>query len=252
MKNPPHAPENPGEVAPYLAYGAPSPPMSAYPPPPSPYAPPPYGQPVGYGPTDPYAANEGPAVARKRGAGHVLLVIFLVLVGLVVALGGLGFVGYRMFGNQLVVAADPHEVQVTLPTHLHGWTKMEGKAETQVIKRAIATVPDRYQPRGAVYGRAGEYAAVVIVEPRPLSLFEQKALLQQDAHAAKSLKITMRAVPAGPLGGLMQCGRSGDGGQTICSFADDGLYSTVVLFGQPKDYLATVHAVRAAIEHRLG
>lgn len=252
MKNPPQSPGSTGEVAPYVAYGAPGATSSAYAPPPSPYAPPPYGQPVGYGPGSPHPGDPGPAGATKRGAGHVLLVIFLVIVGLVVALGGIGFVGYRLLGDQHVVAADPREIEVTLPTHLNGWTKMQGAAEAQLIKQVTATVPDKIETRGAVYGRAGVYQAVIIVEPRKLSLFEQKMVLQQDARGAKRAGVTLRSVPPGPLGGLMQCGRTRDGAQTVCSFADDGLYAYVSLLAQPKNYLATMYAVRAAMEHRLG
>ena len=248
MKNPPHAAGAPVDGAPYLAYGPPGAPASAYPPPAaSPYAPP-----AGYGLADPYAPGPGAAGPPPGGKGwRVFLWILALVVALVVAVG-MAVLAPRRLGGRQVPAADPAEVEVTLPTHLHGWTKMEGKAETQMMTKALASLPAPAHPRGAVYGRAGVYQAIIIVETGRLSLFQQKAALQKDARELKPLKVTMRAVPAGPLGGQMQCGRSADGAQTICSFADDGMYGYVSLIGQPKDYLATVHAVRAAIEHRLG
>lgn len=254
MKNPPHAAGAPVDGAPYLPFGPPSAPAPGYPPPASGYPSPaasPYGPPTGYGHPDPYAAGQGPAAPQGSGVRRAFVGLVMGVVALVVVVL-LAYFGPRLLAGHTVAAADPTEVEVTLPTHLHGWTKMEGKAEIQMMKKAVDSLPAEIHPRGAVYGRAGVYQAVIIVETGKLSLFQQKAALQKDARELKAVKVTMRAAPAGPLGGLMQCGRSADGAQTICSFADDGMYGYVSLMGQPKDYLATVHAVRAAIEHRLG
>jgi hypothetical protein len=239
MKKPLRSPAGPADGLDYVTYGESSLPVAQYPPPPA-------------GQMGPYGAYPPPVPATSGGGSRLALGIVSVVIGFVITIALVAYLVPRAMAGRPVPASAGSQVTVTLPTHLHGWTKMEGKAETQMMKKAIDSLPDQIHARGAVYGRAGVYQAIVIVETGRLSLFQQKAALQQDARVAKGYKITMRAVPPGPLGGLMQCGRSTDGNQTMCDFADDGMYAYVDLVGQPKDYLATVHAVRAAIEHRLG
>ncbi|MDP9221559.1 MAG: hypothetical protein M3P23_13625 [Actinomycetota bacterium] len=239
MKKPLPPPAGPAEGLDYVTYGQSSLPVAADPLP-------------AVGQMGPYGAYPPPAPPTSGHGRRLALGIVSVVIGFVITIALVAYLVPRAMAGRPLPASAPSEVTVTLPTHLHGWTKMDGRAETQMMKKSIDTLPDQVHARGAVYGRAGVYQAIVIVETGRLSLFQQKAALQSDARFAKGYKVTMRAVPPGPLGGLMQCGRSTNGAQTICDFADDGLYAYVALMGQPKDYLATVHAVRAAIEHRLG
>jgi hypothetical protein len=144
-------------------------------------------------------------------------------------------------------------VTVTLPTRLHGWTKMEGKQYTREFQNTVALLPPEVHARGAVYGRAGVPQATVIVAAFGLAPGDKRLFLKGFAEAEKEqFKVTMHPVAAGPLGGELRCGTSAGHFHTDCYFVDDGAFGVIDLAGHPKDYHAIVLAIRAAVEHKVG
>lgn len=238
MQSPPHSSVGSAADTQYVTYGGPSQPGYGY-------ASSAYGQ-------DPYGVHPTSAAPAEGGGGRVGLVVVSVVLAFVVAAALVAYVVTRVLGSEPQPTAPTSEVWVTLPTHLHGWTKMEGKQSTQVIAKALATGPANVHARGAVYGRAGVITAIVVVAPYRFGPAGQRDFLAEAARALKPYRVTVRPVSAGPLGGQMRCGKSTDGQGIACHFVDDEAYGFIDLAGQPKDYLATVLAVRAAVEHKLG
>jgi hypothetical protein len=227
-------------------------PQSSFPPPvgsPAPGAPAgapyavPYGGPPGSIAPYPYAtAPQGRSTGVKVAIALGATAAALVIVGILAA------VAIPVFLSQRAKSEAAH-ITVSLPTQAAGYPRLTGSADVQ-IQQLVADVPHEMgTPQGAIYGTGNTPRVVIIVGAHPMTTAVQKSYLGGVARSEQSSGLTQTAVPAGSLGGQMQCGVSADRTRTDCAFADAGAYGVIDVAGSGADTIALVQQLRLVVEH---
>ncbi|MDP9220945.1 MAG: hypothetical protein M3P23_10460 [Actinomycetota bacterium] len=224
-------------------------PLSSFPPPvrapaqgtPAPYAVP-YGMPPGSIAPYPYATAPGRSTGVKVAIALGAAAATLVIVGILAA------VAIPVFLNQRAKSEAAH-ISVSLPAQAAGYPRLTGSADAQ-IQQLVADVPHEMgTPQGAIYGTGNTPRIVIIVGAHPMTAAVQNGYLGGVARSEHASGLTQTPVPAGSLGGQMQCGVSADKTRTDCAFADAGAFGVIDVAGSGADTNALVQQLRLVVEH---
>jgi hypothetical protein len=219
-------------------YGAP--PAATYPPPPG-Y---PAGYPAGYA-----APGFGPPPQAGRSTGAKVAIGIAIAAGSLVVLGILAAIAIPVFLNQHAKAIAAR-TSVTLPDSVAGYAKLPAAAQ-QSVQSLVAQMPAEGHAQGAVYGHGVTPDVVVIVGSHVLTASDQRDYLAAvNDSERKASGLEEASVPAGPLGGTLQCGSSPDGRRTDCAFVDAGAFGVIDVVGTGATAQQLALAVRSEVEHR--
>ncbi len=194
----------------------------------------------------PYGPPPPPA---GRSTGAKVAIGIAIAVGSLVVIGILAAIAIPVALNQQArsVAA---RTSVSLPPTVAGVPKLPESAQAHV--RALAAqIPAEGHPQAAVYGPGSTVTVVVIVGSHVLSGLDQSEYLSavKDSEV-KNAGVVQSRVPAGSLGGTMQCGTSPDQRRTDCAFVDAGAFGVIDVVGSGASARELVLSVRSEVEHR--
>jgi hypothetical protein len=205
-------------------------------------APPPY--PGGYALT-PY----GPPPPAGLSTGAKVAIGLAIAAGSFVVICILAAIAIPVFLNQQAKAIAAR-TSVSLPDTVGGDPRLPESAQVGVRSLA-AQIPAEGHAQAAVYGRGTTATVVVIVGSHALNAKDQSDYLAAvDDSEAKNAGVVEAKVPAGPLGGTVQCGASPDGRRTDCAFVDAGAFGVIDVLGTGPDAQRRVLSIRSEVEHR--
>ena len=222
------------------------------PPAPSPYAPSPYGPsphaPSPYGPS-PYPLTPYGPPPHGRSTGAKVAIGIAIAVGSFVVLGILAAIAIPVFLNQQAKAVAAR-TSVSLPDTVGGYAKLPAAAQ-QSIQSLITQIPAEGHAQAAVYGRGSTATVVVIVGSHAMNASDQRGYLSAvNDSEGRNAGVVQTTVPAGPLGGTMQCGTSPEGQRTDCAFVDAGAFGAIDVLGTGPSAQRLVLSIRSQVEHR--
>lgn len=195
--------------------------------------------------TGPTAENDVPA--PKSPIRRVLLIALLVIA--VAAAAVLGYTSWQIFSQKNATLAAPPQIGT-----LRLDDSQDGKDTADYLQTALAAEIDLKTPVGAVYTDENErdvlfFGGTGLIWSPGKDLDSAFAMISDDQGAVTAL----HDVPAGKLGGTMQCGTTKtDGGSIpVCGWADHGALAVAMFPNRTEqDSAQLLRQIRDATQSR--
>ncbi len=194
-----------------------------------------------------------PDATQRRAKIRRLRNIMLIVLAVVVAAGAViaGPTAWPVFQQRNTKVSAPDEV-----AGLRQDTSDNAKSTSEYIRDAVATAVNLSDSVGAVYWDGSNQERSILFTGGGARLWSPAdqltsafKLITDDTGGVRDV----RTVPAGPLGGVMQCGTTTtDGGDiTVCGWADHGSLAVALFPNRTVDESAKLMVeMRTAMEHR--